>query len=82
MERRSGGGIHGGSRVRQKGGESEWEGCRKERRITCVFLESCKESRKKKLQDIHPSKAKTIKCSLIARWNIKRTYSIVRSKRM
>lgn len=39
MERRSGGGIHGGSRVRQKGGESEWEGCRKERRITCVFLE-------------------------------------------
>lgn len=37
---------------------------------------------KKKLQDIHPSKAKTIKCSLIARWNIKRTYSIVRSKRM
>ena len=48
MERRSGGGIHGGSRVRQKGGESEWEGCRKERRITCVFLESCKESRKKK----------------------------------
>ena len=80
MERRSGGGIHGGSRVRQKGGESEWEGCRKERRITCVFLE--RKVGKKKLQDIHPSKAKTIKCSLIARWNIKRTYSIVRSKRM
>lgn len=28
-----------------KGEESEWEGCGKERRITCDFLESSNESR-------------------------------------
>lgn len=34
---KSGGGIH---MERQKRGESEWEGRRKERRITSDFLES------------------------------------------